>query len=216
MVDQRINRIAQEIVSHSIKSWSGYERVMPRNSHIPTSVKATIYDPKGTDLDIRSYVDPIGKFLVGIVWQGKSQKPLWKYRFNSQNQLDNRIQQTISSRKNSLEEKANRRRKRVEYQHSLKVGTILYSSWGYNQTNVDFYEVVELVGDKSVKIRKIDKTGRSNGVGQNLVKPIPGKFISSAILKRVGFNNSINLSSYAGASVWDGQPKHETAAGYGH
>ena len=28
----------------------------------------------------------------------------------------------------------------------LKVGDVLRSSWGYDQTNVDYYEVVELVG----------------------------------------------------------------------
>ena len=36
----------------------------------------------------------------------------------------------------------------------FKVGDILYNSWGYDQTNIDFYQVVE-VGAKSVKIREI-------------------------------------------------------------
>lgn len=37
----------------------------------------------------------------------------------------------------------------------VRVGDIFYSSWGYEQTNVNFYEVVALKGKKTAVIREI-------------------------------------------------------------
>ena len=38
--------------------------------------------------------------------------------------------------------------------HSLKVGDILYCSWGYDQTNVDYFKVSEVIGKRKIKIPK--------------------------------------------------------------
>ena len=41
--------------------------------------------------------------------------------------------------------KADRREQRkLTKDHDVKVGDIYYTSWGYDQTNIDFYEVVPL------------------------------------------------------------------------
>lgn len=37
----------------------------------------------------------------------------------------------------------------------VQVGDIFSSSWGYEQTNVDFYQVIELVGETSVRVREV-------------------------------------------------------------
>lgn len=37
----------------------------------------------------------------------------------------------------------------------VKVGDLFYASWGYEQTNVDFFQVIELVGTSSVRIRQV-------------------------------------------------------------
>lgn len=34
----------------------------------------------------------------------------------------------------------------------VKVGDVFYMNWGYEQTNVDFYQVTELIGEQSVRI----------------------------------------------------------------
>jgi len=41
-------------------------------------------------------------------------------------------------------------------QHTFKIGDVLYQSWGYDQTNIDFFEVVG-IGEKSVKVRAISQ-----------------------------------------------------------
>jgi len=37
----------------------------------------------------------------------------------------------------------------------VKVGDLFSASWGYEQTNVDFFQVIALVGDSSVRVREV-------------------------------------------------------------
>ena len=45
--------------------------------------------------------------------------------------------------------------RRAPTPRNLNVGDVLCSSWGYEQTNVDWYIVDSLVGKASVKIQKV-------------------------------------------------------------
>ena len=40
--------------------------------------------------------------------------------------------------------------------YGVKVGDLFYSSWGYEQTNVDFFQVVALAGESSVRVRQVN------------------------------------------------------------
>jgi hypothetical protein len=111
----------------------------------------------------------------------------------------------------------------------VEVGSIFHSSWGYDQTNADFYEVVALT-PKAVRVKPISKRLAEDGSG---VVPVPGSFGSSwrtkdaekGDLKRLQSYEfrgekkvSFTVASYASASLWDGKPKYDTIAlGYpGH
>lgn len=101
--------------------------------------------------------------------------------------------------------------------HGLKVGDILVSSWGYEQTNIDFYEVVK-VTPKGVGIVKIEKKtiGPTDGPSIKVV-PVPGTGKGGKVLtKRPRPNGYVSITSYSSAQKWDGQPEHETGASYGH
>lgn len=39
--------------------------------------------------------------------------------------------------------------------YGVKVGDIFEASWGYEQTNVNFFQVVALVGESSVRVREV-------------------------------------------------------------
>ena len=45
--------------------------------------------------------------------------------------------------------------KKKENKFGVKVGDLFYASWGYEQTNVDFFQVIELVGATSVRVREV-------------------------------------------------------------
>lgn len=47
-----------------------------------------------------------------------------------------------------------RKEARLRFQNPYKVGDIMHHSWGYDQTNCDFYQVVGITGS-SVDLRKI-------------------------------------------------------------
>ena len=109
----------------------------------------------------------------------------------------------------------------------IEVGDIYSSSWGYDQTNVDFYEVVA-VTPGSVKIREVDAKIVE---GKGLV-PAKGHFLEKSHLRRFQDNvavskrpssgykgqATIKVRSYAWATPWDGEPEYDTTAlGYaGH
>lgn len=39
--------------------------------------------------------------------------------------------------------------------YGVKVGDIFKASWGYDDTNTDFFQVIALVGEQSVRVREV-------------------------------------------------------------
>jgi len=83
------------------------------------------------------------------------------YYFNDEQRREEWVKGKIAdfkSRVNDKEQQANAKKEiRENMQHGFEVGQVYYSSWGYDQTNVDFYEVLEVKG-KSVLIQEIGAT----------------------------------------------------------
>lgn len=100
-----------------------------------------------------------------------------------------------------------------------KVGDVMVSSWGYEQTNVDFYQVVGVTA-ASVKLRKVDSTAVAHSLGTIQVIASRGRFVTDKVLtKRVRVTENgyaVRMSDYASAHLWDGSPQFATAGGYGH
>lgn len=92
-----------------------------------------------------------------------------------------------------------------------KVGDIFYSSWGYDQTNIDFYQVVAMK-KSMVTLHRIDGK-QTRDPSQHLcgqVVAIKDSFRGEPKSHRVYYNTdgtpSVKLNSYSGASTWDGKP----------
>lgn len=96
--------------------------------------------------------------------------------------------------------------------HPLTVGHVLYASWGYDQTNIDFYEVVEVVGRHTVKIRELAQISEGDGFGGNSkCYPKMGAYKGDAEIRRARADGTIRLESYKHATIWDGQSKYWSA-----
>jgi hypothetical protein len=97
--------------------------------------------------------------------------------------------------------------------HTLDVGQILESMWGYDQTNVDFYEVIK-VTRTTVIVRKL----RTEAVEQrshmsSTVTPKPEDYAGESFRRKVityGSSPFIQIESYANAHPWNGQPRTAT------
>jgi len=194
---------------------------LPRSSYLPPEVRGTDpYIPKGTDMAVWTYEVPRGSkikyFAIGFV--GKQNKPLFHYSYRDERHREREIEERAKDRREQLEAKEKRRQERLKFQHSLNVGDILYSSWGYDQTNIDFYEVTKVIGPKFVEIRGLaQKTVRQDQTADYVV-PIPGRYArnSKPMKKRVKPGDSVKITSYASAHKWGGKPLYQTSPLYGH
>lgn len=104
------------------------------------------------------------------------------------------------------------KRARRETAHGLDVGDIVYSSWGYEQTNVDFYEVVRVPSGRSAVIRQIERdTTSAPGRMSGMTTPKPGAFVATAkeSTRRADGRHCLKGGNLTIGSLqkWDGKPK---------
>lgn len=93
--------------------------------------------------------------------------------------------------------------------NSVIVDDIFVSSWGYEQTNVDAFQVVEKKGNASVVLRPIacravEGTEMSHGMAQHVV-PVYNAFIGEERITKRITEYGIKINSYSSASQWDGK-----------
>ncbi len=153
-------------------------------------------------------------------YSGKRSKPDFNYRFKTLEHCEKYINdylKTLTERSRYKQEQADKKKEiRKNFKNPLQVGDIVYTSWGWEQTNIDFYQVVETVGKSTVKLRALccEDVGNNQGHFMSATKiPVKDKFWGSEILtKRVspmGENGFyITISSCETAFAWDGKPKN--------
>jgi len=185
---------------------------MPRSIYLPAEVRDQApLTPEGTDLAIWQW-EGQGKFYA-IAFAAKQNKPLWNYSFKSDANRQRQIDETVKSRKLSLEFKQKRVDDRKNHVHGFVVGDILYSTWGYDQTNVNFFQVVEVKG-KVIVTRPIGSKVVRESQGASYVVAVPNSFHGPAERSIPGPNGTKIDGHHA--SKWDGKEKYETSSGWGH
>lgn len=84
--------------------------------------------------------------------------------------------------------------------HKLAVGDVLRASWGYDQTNIDYYQVTKLIGSTMVEYRPISCLSEETASMQGVCVPSPGSFTGEAKRAKVSTSgDSIKVSSCANA-----------------
>lgn len=96
---------------------------------------------------------------------------------------------------------------------SIQVGDIFYASWGYDQTNVDYYVVTRLVGRCSVELQEIGTAKVATiAPGVLRVKPDPSVTIKAPFKKRVNEYDGrhlIRIASYCNAYRVEADTTHQ-------
>jgi hypothetical protein len=82
----------------------------------------------------------------------------------------------VAGIESATERKAKARTEKSAFRHDVKIGDIFSTCWGYDQTNVEFYEVTALIGQKMVEVREICAENEETGYMSGNCVPIPGKF----------------------------------------
>ena len=149
-----------------------------------------------------------------IAYSGKRTKYDFHYSSKTKDQMEKHIDEYFNNLAETIkwkaELKAERKIKAEQAISTYNVGDILVCLWGYDQTNVDFYEIVE----------KKNKTIVIEEIGQIYVKD-SGGFMSEQVIadpkirtgkfktKRIGAYG-ISLNSYSSAYKWDGEEKYQS------
>ena len=172
-----------------------------REFYLPRTVQFTTEEHPAEQTTIHQY-EVAGK-AHALAFLGKAQKPAWHHSFRSPEDRAKHITQTLEGQKARHAAKAERTATRIAFVHSLKVGDILQTSWGYDQTNVEFFEVTEVRG-KHVVVREVAQLVEETGFMSGTCAPVAGDFRGAPIRKKVLPGNGIKMSSWGRwASVYE-------------
>lgn len=144
-----------------------------------------------------------------IAYRGKAGKSSWSYRFKTAEQRDKEIADWFKSLEASARFKAERRAERSK-PHEIPVGAVVVNSWGYDQTNIDFYQVVKASANY-VWLRPIGYSDHTEtGFMSGRCTPAIDKFMGDEVTQHRAEGKNVNFR-HGGGSIWNGQPEHWTA-----
>ena len=184
---------------------------LPREAYVPEGA-ARITD-KTSDAVAFVYVTSKGR-PAAIAFHGKAAKPDWHHVFPGEAARERAVRNFFEGRKQDADRRAKRRAEAAK-PHGLEVGHVLVASWGYDQTNIDFYQVTAIVGRCMVEVRAIGQADASTGKeawATGKAMPALDAFKGEPLRRRVdGQRRSVRIDDCRTAYVWDGRPKSWTA-----
>jgi hypothetical protein len=173
----------------------------------------TRYIPTGAVEKLYPEVNAV-VYLTGekgaIGYTGKANTHSFHYGFQTPARRDEYIANWMEGLKKKQVTKAQKQEER-KLPHTLVVGDIMVYSWGYDQTNIDFYQVIS-VTPKTVKVQKIygQAVDGSEGFMCCNVVPVKSKFISKEVLTKKVDKNGYASMSFGCMSKWDGRPRYQS------
>jgi hypothetical protein len=149
---------------------------------------------------------------LALMYFGKRAKAEWHYRFKSVERMEEFIRSEVAKYRQGAEFRATEKARVRELRsrpHGVEVGTIFRTSWGYEQTNVEYYEVVALIGKSMCELREIaqERTETSWQTGETL--PMPGQYIGEPIKRKICMGGgSPSVVIHQSATAYLEQPIH--------
>lgn len=145
-----------------------------RDFYIPEGARLTHSDGAGNA--VYCWTNAAGQ-PCALGFQGKAAKPSFRYRFASESRRAEYADQFMARRAEIERERQAERAARAGFVHDVKVGDIFKSSWGYDQTNVDYYQVVKLCGKSMAEVMEIAQDREETGFMSGRCVPKPGAFL---------------------------------------
>lgn len=137
------------------------------------------------DLGITVYYKD-GPVLGGLCFVGKAVKPTWFYRFKTAEQRTKQVEQTFANVQARADYKAQKKAQKAEAMKNpgVQVGDVFRCSWGYDQTNIDYYQVLSVSG-KSAMVCRIGSQSQDTAWLQGESVPNLGAFIGKPMRKLI-------------------------------
>lgn len=143
-----------------------------RKIYIP--VKARKFVCNGADATAYVYNDAKGRPCV-VAFIGRARKPSGRYYFNSEQRREAYVRQIFDRARERAQYKAERAAEKKAFVNPYKVGDIFRSSWGYDQTNIDYFECVAVAGSM-LTVRELRQDTESDGWLTGKCVPLPGEY----------------------------------------
>jgi len=183
---------------------------LERHHYVPEGVTPLKADDTKTEMYL--YEDETGR-PCATAFKGRSKKPNLHCRYPNPEIRAANIERFLDKIRTEQAAKKKRTEQRFK-QHNLSVGDILVSSWGWEQTNVDFYKVVKSVGKCTVEVVRVaseeayDETFNSLAM-QGKKRPVVNTALSQPQRLRVDMSNgtaAITVGHRQFARPWNGKP----------
>lgn len=182
------------------------------------------WQPTGTTEHIYPELDAViyttdEKKPWALAYIGRATKPRFNYTFPTIKRRDEYVAEWLQSQQRQHEQNKIAAAKLAEFKKTFKnpysIGDILYNSWGWEQTNIDFYQVIELKS-RALIVREINQDRVYSHSMAGDTSPVPDAFVSDPqkinIRISAGYNGGdphVCLKSKHGyMGLWDGQPKY--------
>lgn len=181
-----------------------------RREFVPSD--AIIVRPKLGTAEVFLYNDAKGRPCVRA-FKGRRKRPDIFCWYRCEQDREYRVRSFLADVQKEFERKEALRQKRSQ-PHTLKIDDILATSWGYDQTNVDFFKVVKLVGKSSVELVRIGWKEALNSPNASLDMqgtklPLPDIVQTKPCRFRVDMGSgdpSIKIGHSQYARPWNGKP----------
>ncbi len=112
-----------------------------------------------------------------IGYRGRAKNPAFNYRYSSTEARQKCVTEWIEAQMNRVVRRKPDPRK-------LQVGDVLRASWGYDQTNIDYYMVTQLIGASMVELVEIGQLREMTGDMQGDCVPDKSKVIGKPMRRR--------------------------------
>ena len=152
-----------------------------------------------------SYTAASPKPWAATVWAGKKEKPFFQSA-KTMDEAEAVINGCFEAQRKTEHLRKEKRdgRKAVNAPDFWQVGDVVVNSWGYDQTNVNFYQVTS-VKARMVEIRPIAQNTNDDGGPQGgKCAPVRYQFTGEAVSKRVMAGGCISFPCGSG-SKWNGR-----------
>ena len=196
-----------------------------RNEHLAQRRAAEVRDytlhTSRPDLGLEVYTKPfVGDSVLAQGFRGRAGKPAWFYKFRPAAELEVYIAREIEARQKHVDFKAKAKADRSA-PATIAVGDVFRASWGYDQTNIDYYQVTQIISPLTIEIRAIGAVSWETHHMQGESVPALDQFIGRAMRKRVRNTGSdggaaVRINSFCDAykmeTVIDGVPAYASSS----
>jgi hypothetical protein len=159
------------------------------------------------------------------VFIGRSTKPTANYYYKSIEKMEASLNEYKSRANSRQEHKKENKAKKGLFIPTSKVGDIFCNSWGYDQTNIDYYQIIDKPSNYYAIVKQINsKVIDTTRAGDYLVAPNKGSFSERypeeiRVKIKNGYNGSeaFRVNSYSNAySCSENETNQETGPYNGH